>query len=111
MESVKKKIMKFFPALIQMSLPMFLMGLVWGYFYLKTGSLWVPWVAHFLNNTIFNLLHITTSNSLDSGLPIRGVTYILVGLVSLILIKYWAERSKIPEVKPWGQWDTWQGGI
>lgn len=98
-------------ATISQFLPMFLMGLVWGYLYLKTGSLWVSWVAHLFTNTIFNLVHITTSNGLDSGMPIRGLTSILVALVSLILVKYWAERSKIPEVKPWGQWDTCQGGI
>ena len=45
----------FFATLSQF-LPMLLIGFAWGYFYLKTGSLWVPWVAHLLNNTIFNLL-------------------------------------------------------
>ena len=85
-------------------MPMLLIGLVWGYFYLKTGSLWVGWVFHFLNNTVFNLLHITTVNGLDSGFSIRGPVYMVVALLSMLLVKVLAERFQMPEVKPWGQW-------
>jgi hypothetical protein len=67
-------------------------------------SLWVPWVAHVLNNTTFNLLHITTVEGLDSGLAIRGLAYLIVALLSMFLVEYLAERFRVPEVKPWGQW-------
>jgi membrane protease YdiL (CAAX protease family) len=30
--------------------PQILLGLVWGYMFLKTGSLWTPWIAHTLTN-------------------------------------------------------------
>jgi membrane protease YdiL (CAAX protease family) len=85
-------------------MPMLLIGLVWGYFYLKTGSLWVPWVFHFLNNSVFNLLHITTVDGLDSGFSIRGPMYMVVALLSMFLVKVLAERFQMAEVKPWGQW-------
>ena len=91
-------------ATISQFLPMLLIGFAWGYFYLKTDSLWVPWVAHFLNNTVFNLLHVTTTDGLDSGLPIRALSYIVVAWLSMALVKYLAERLEMPEVKPWGQW-------
>jgi len=94
----------FFAALSQF-LPMLLIGFAWGYFYLKTGSLWVPWVAHLLNNTVFNLLHITTVDGLDSGMSIRGLTYLIVAWLSMFLVKVLAERFQMPEVKPWGQWE------
>ena len=94
----------FFATLSQF-LPMLLIGFAWGYFYLKTNSLWVPWVAHVLNNTTFNLLHITTVEGLDSGLAIRGLAYLVVSLLSMFLAKYLAERFQMPEVKPWGQWE------
>jgi membrane protease YdiL (CAAX protease family) len=87
-------------------MPMLLIGLVWGYFYLKTGSLWVGWVFHFLNNSVFNLLHITTVDGLDSGMAIRGPVYMVVALLSMLLVKVLAERLRMPEVKPWGQWAT-----
>jgi membrane protease YdiL (CAAX protease family) len=95
----------FFAALSQF-LPMLLIGLVWGYLYLKTDSLWVSWVAHLLNNTVFNLLHITTVDGLDSGMMIRGLVSLIVVLLSLFLVKVLAERLQMPEVKPWGQWAT-----
>jgi membrane protease YdiL (CAAX protease family) len=85
-------------------MPMLLIGLVWGYFYLKTGSLWVPWVFHFLNNSVLNLLHITTTDGLDSGSAMRGPVCLIVALLSMFLVKIWAERFQMPEVKPWGQW-------
>ena len=91
-------------ATLSQFLPMLLIGFAWAYFYLKTGSLWVPWVAHVLNNTTFNLLHITTVEGLDSGLAIRGLAYLIVALLSMFLVKYLAERFRMPEVKPWGQW-------
>jgi membrane protease YdiL (CAAX protease family) len=93
----------FFATLWQF-LPMLLVGLAWGYFYLKTGSLWVPWVAHVLNNTTLNLLHITTVDGLDSGTVIRGPVILTVTLLSMVLVKVLAGRFHMPEVKPWGQW-------
>jgi membrane protease YdiL (CAAX protease family) len=91
-----------FAALSQF-LPMLLMGLVWGYFYLKTDSLWTPWVAHTLTNTTFNLLHITTIDGLDSSMAIRGLSCCIVALLGMLFAKYLAERFQMPEVKPWGQ--------
>ena len=95
----------FFATLSQF-LPMLVIGFVWGYFYLKTDSLWVSWIFHFLNNTVFNLLHITTVDGLDSGMMIRGLVYMVVALLSMVLVKVLAERFQMPEVKPWGQWAT-----
>jgi membrane protease YdiL (CAAX protease family) len=95
----------FFATLSQF-LPMLLIGLVWGYFYLKTGSLWVSWVFHFLNNSVFNLLHVTTVDGVDSGMMIRGLVYTVVALLSMFLVKVMVERFQMVEVKPWGQWAT-----
>jgi membrane protease YdiL (CAAX protease family) len=86
-------------------LPMLAVGFAWGYFYFKTGSLWVPLVAHFINNTIFNLLHVATVEGLESGIAIAGPVSMVVTLLSMFLVKYLAERYQMPEVKPWGQWE------
>jgi membrane protease YdiL (CAAX protease family) len=85
-------------------MPMLLIGFFWGYLYLKTGNLWTCWIAHFLNNTVFNLLHVATIDGLDSGMMIRGAVSVIVALLSMILVKVLAERFQMPEVKPWGQW-------
>ena len=54
--------------------------------------------------TVRNLLHITTNEGLDSGMMIRGAVSLVVLLLSLFLVKVLAERFRMPEVKPWGQW-------
>jgi uncharacterized protein len=38
----------------------FVAGLVYGYLFWRTGSLWAPLIAHFLNNTVLNLVQIQT---------------------------------------------------
>jgi membrane protease YdiL (CAAX protease family) len=85
-------------------LPMLLVGVAWGYFYIKTDSLWVPWIAHFLNNTVLNLVQVTTAAGVESGTSIRGPVCLVATLLSMILVKYAADRFGMPEVKPWGQW-------
>jgi membrane protease YdiL (CAAX protease family) len=59
-------------------MPMLLIGLVWGYYYLKTDSLWMSWVVHLLNTPVFNLLHITTVDGLGSGIGIYGPVCMVV---------------------------------
>jgi membrane protease YdiL (CAAX protease family) len=93
-----------FVATLSQFLPMLLVGFVWGYFYLKTDSLWVPWIAHYLNNTVFNLLHITTAGGLDSGPALRGPVSLIVSLLGMFLVKYASDRIQMSEVKPWGEW-------
>ena len=85
-------------------LPMLLVGFAWGYFYTKTDSLWVPWMAHFLNNTVLNLLHITTAGGLESGSSIRGPVALVVTLLAMVVVRALARRYRLPEVQPWGQW-------
>lgn len=54
-----------------------------------TGSLWMPMADHFFNNTIINLLHITTNSGADELQVIRisiaqTVSFFLVLLVCII---------------------------
>jgi membrane protease YdiL (CAAX protease family) len=83
------------------SLPQLLIGVVYGYMYLKTGSLWAPWLAHTLSNSIGNLLHVATIDGLDAGVPLRMTTYLVVMLLGLFWVRYIARKSEMPEVKPW----------
>jgi membrane protease YdiL (CAAX protease family) len=85
-------------------LPMLLVGIAWGYFYIKTDSLWIPWITHFLNNTVLNMVHITSAGGVESGAAIRGPVALGVTLLGMVLVKVVAERLGFPEVRPWGQW-------
>ncbi len=81
--------------------PQILLGLVWGYMYVKTGSLWTPWIAHTLTNTTLNLLHTVTAEGLDGGVSIRMTAYSIVALLGMLLVKYLAQRFTLPEGLPW----------
>lgn len=70
--------------------PQLFIGFVWGYMYIKTNSLWASWISHTLTNSTLNLLHIKTDEGIDSGLAIRMVTYVIVMLLGIWLIKHLA---------------------
>lgn len=79
-------------------------GVVYGYFYYRTNNLWGPFVAHMINNTIFNVLFIRTTSGMQSGLEfIPFALLFLIGHILMIpLIAVVADRIKTSEVKPWG---------
>ena len=77
-------------------------GLAYGYLFLKTDSLWAPWIAHTISNTTLNLLHIRTAAGLDAG---AGLLYPMLGIGYLGLLvwtKVWARWLRMPELEPWG---------
>lgn len=84
-------------------LPTFIAGIVYGYLYLKTDNLWAPFLAHTLNNSIFNILFIQTGTGINSGLDywlFRGI--FLIGHLAIIpLIEFISRRWNMPEAEPW----------
>jgi membrane protease YdiL (CAAX protease family) len=81
-------------------------GLAWGYLLLKTDNLWAPWLAHTINNTALNLLHIRTAGGLDAD---TGSLYAILAvgyLLYLLWIRVWAKRLRLPELQPWGAPDA-----
>lgn len=80
-------------------------GIVYGYLYLKTDNQWAPFLAHTINNGIFNVLFIKTSLGLQAGTefgPFLGI--FLIGYLLLIpIFRFTSKRLKLPEVKPWGE--------
>ena len=85
-----------------------IIGLVWGYLFLKTNNLWAPWFAHTINNSTFNLLHTVTAQGFDSGFMIRMSVFPFVALLTLFLIKWMTERYQMPTLK---RWDEFEGGL
>jgi membrane protease YdiL (CAAX protease family) len=79
-------------------------GVVYGYFYIRTNNIWGPFIGHVINNSIFNVLFIRTATGIQSGLEfIPFVLIFLIGHLLMIPIIAWvANRIKISEVKPWG---------
>jgi membrane protease YdiL (CAAX protease family) len=86
-------------------MPQLLIGLVWGYMYFKTNSLWTPWISHVLNNSILNLLHVDTLQGMNSLMMVRMPIYTVLTLLSMFLVKYMAEKFQMAEVQPWQSMD------
>jgi membrane protease YdiL (CAAX protease family) len=77
-------------------------GLAWGYLFLKTGNLWSSWIAHTINNSTLNLLHISTTGRLDADTIVLNAT-LGVGLLAMMLwTKLWTSRWQMRELEPWG---------
>ena len=78
-------------------------GIVYGYLYLKTDNLWAPFLAHTLNNSIFNVLFIRTSVGLQSSLEFMPfqIIFLLGNLALIPLIGLFARYLELPEVEPW----------
>lgn len=77
-------------------------GLAYGYLYLKTDSLWAPWVAHTINNSLLNLIHIQTVGGLDADMGVVNGAVAVGYIVLLLWTKVWAKRLRMPEVRAWG---------
>jgi len=84
-----------------------LAAVVLGFLYLKTDNLWGPFLAHTINNGIFNVLFIKTNAGMQSGLEFGPFLAIfLIGYVLLIPVLYFVTKYMgTPEVKPWGEFD------
>jgi len=53
-----------------------------------TGSLWLPMADHFFNNTIINILHITTASGADQMQVVRITVAQTLSFI-IVLIIYW----------------------
>jgi membrane protease YdiL (CAAX protease family) len=86
-------------------------GVVYGYFYFRTNNLWGPFVAHTINNSIFNVLFIRSATGVQSGLEFIPFALIfLIGhLLMIPIIAVVANRMKITGVKPWGDFKRSEG--
>lgn len=84
-------------------IPRVLLGAMLGYIYLWSGSLWMPMLAHFLNNLGALIMYGTPEyEELISYNPESNVIYIVASIVLTVVIGYLFVRlnkRKIPENK------------
>ena len=87
----------------------FLIGLLMGYVYYKTGSLKLTMLMHFINNgTAVILMNIESLKDYDFWIDVLGKQdYMVVFFISLAMLiaGIWL-LSKIPTQHPWGNLDT-----
>ena len=76
-------------------------GLVFGYLYYRTDSLWTAVFAHLIDNVVGLFFHIQTASRLNAETDIMMIASL--GFMSLVFLA-WAvsKRSNLPSLKPWG---------
>lgn len=74
-----------------------LIGIAWGVLYWLTKNLWAVIIAHTLNNSVLNLLHLTTEQGAPNTIGIRTTVTVLVFLAIMLLL---AKHQKAPSVTP-----------
>ena len=75
-------------------------GLVFGYLYYQTDSLWTAVLAHLIDNSIGLFFHIQTASRLNAETDILMLASL--GFIGLTILA-WAvsRRSNLPALKPW----------
>ena len=77
-------------------------GLVFGYLYYRTNSLWTAVFAHLIDNVVGIFFHIQIVSRLNAETDILMLASI--GFFSLVLLAWIvAKRSDLPALKPWEQ--------
>lgn len=77
-------------------------GVVFGYLFYRTNSLWTPWLAHTMDNAVLNVFHIRTVAGLDAELGVVMLASLLG--FPVVFVSAWAlgTHYDIPRLKPWG---------
>lgn len=76
-------------------------GFVYGYLYYSTGNLWAPWLAHTLNNTAMNLIHIQAATVLDPRVVVMQVIAVVGLLPFAAVVRVLAGKMNLPGAGPW----------
>jgi len=80
----------------------FVAGLVYGYLFWRTGSLWAPWIAHFLNNTTLNLVQVQSAGGELQPAMVMSVVVVVAMAFLVFTVKPLAKRLALPHLRPWG---------
>lgn len=79
-------------------IPRFVLGVLLGYAYYLSGSIWVPIIMHFINNSVAVLFYILYNKGLSGIDPNENEYFGILGLIislisSIIIIWYWKKNS------------------
>jgi len=88
----------------------FVAGLVYGYLFWRTDSLWAPWIAHFINNTTLNLLLVRTATGELQPAMVMSVVVVVAMSLLVFGVAPIARRLGLPHLQPWGAAEPSNGG-
>ena len=81
----------------------FIAGLIFGYLFWRTGSLWAPISAHFLNNVLHNLLQIQNPSGELLPASVLAVVAVITMAILVFAVDPLARRLGLPHLRPWGR--------
>jgi membrane protease YdiL (CAAX protease family) len=79
----------------------FVAGLVYGYLFWRTDSLWAPWIAHFLNNTTLNLVQVRAMTGELQPAVVMSVVVVIALAFLAFAIEPMAKRLTLSHLRPW----------
>ena len=79
----------------------FVAGLVYGYLFWRTSSLWAPCMAHFLNNTILNLVQLQAPGGDLQPAIVLSVVVVIAMAVLAFAVNPISRRLALPRLTPW----------
>lgn len=79
----------------------FIAGLVFGYLFWRTGSLWAPITAHFLNNVLHNLLQVQNVGGDLQATGLLPVASVVAMAVLVLAVDPLARRLRLRSLRPW----------
>lgn len=79
----------------------FVAGLVYGYLLWRTASLWAPLIAHFLNNTILNLIQVHTAGGDLQPAIVLSVVVVVAMAALTFAIGPLTKWLALPRLQPW----------
>jgi membrane protease YdiL (CAAX protease family) len=84
-------------------LPRFILGLVFGYLFYWSGTLWLPILAHFVNNAVSVAGEYFRTGDLSGGLTNAGFWQIMIGIifpvVAIVLILLYFRNKRVTELR------------
>jgi membrane protease YdiL (CAAX protease family) len=96
---------------LALTLSTLISGVVYGYLYYRTNNLWGAFLAHTINNSVFNVLFLRSAAEVQS--PLEFIPFALIFLIGHLLmvplIALVADRTKITGVRPWGDFARSEG--
>ena len=76
-------------------------GLVYGYLFWRTDSLWTPWLAHVLNNTTLNFVHVRVPTGALQPAVVLSVVVVVALACLAPAVDPIAKWLKLPHLRPW----------
>lgn len=90
-------------AILMQFAPTLIGGLAYGAMFYYTNSIITPWIAHFIINSVLNLIHSQYSVGLDEGIVFRMSLFLVLLIATIPFMAAYSKKKQIIKDLSWGQ--------